>query len=89
MWRFTCDNYCFRNIEEEQEMKKVINFFCRYSNRILLCAFLAYFLFLEGLNCLNIEIVDIYGFVFFLLLGLYLGNLIALKVSEYQRKNKK
>ncbi|BEG99607.1 hypothetical protein BSYN_18720 [Bacteroides sedimenti] len=67
-------------------MKQIVDYFCKYSKEILLNIFYAYFLFLVGLYCLDIEITAIYGFIYFFILGLYLGNLIALKVSEYQRK---
>lgn len=70
-------------------MKKIIDYFCRHSKEILLNTFYVYFLFLVGLYCLGIEITAIYGFIYCFILGLYLGNQIALKFFEYQRKKRR
>lgn len=70
-------------------MKQILCYFYRHTKKILLNSFYIYFLFLVGLDCLSIEITAIYGFIYFFILGLYLGYLIALKKNEYQKKNKR
>lgn len=70
-------------------MKQILDYFCRHTKEILLNSFYIYFLFLVGLYCFSIEITAIYGFIYFFILGLYLGYLIALKKNEYQKKNKR
>ncbi len=69
-------------------MKKLLGYFYKHSEEILLNSFYAYFLILVGLYCLDIEISAIYGFIFFFILGLYLGYLIALKKIQNSKKDK-
>ncbi len=69
-------------------MKKLLVYFYKHSKEILLNSFYTYFLVLVGLYCLDIEITAIYGFIYFFILGLYLGYLIALKKIQYSKKDK-
>ncbi len=69
-------------------MKKLLGYFYKHSEEILLNSFYAYFLILVGLYCLDIEISAIYGFIFFFILGQYLGYLIALKKIRNSKQDK-
>lgn len=69
-------------------MKQFLDYFYRHSKEILLNLFYIYFLLLVGLYCLGVEITAIFGFIYFFILGLYLGYLIALKNIAYRKNNK-
>jgi hypothetical protein len=66
--------------------ERIILWLCTYSYRILTYIFWIYFLFVIIYDALGKELSDMIVYLFWFLLGGYLGYTIALRVIKYMRK---
>ena len=65
--------------------ERIILWLCDYSYRITVYIFWAYFLFVIALDVFNVKLGKVVTFVFWLLLGFYLGFTAALRIMKYMR----
>ncbi len=89
MWNSSVDYYILRSTYETKMKEKILLWLCNYSYRITTYIFWTYFLFVIALNIFDIEINKIITYVFWLLLGFYLGYTIALRVVKYLQEKKR
>lgn len=68
---------------------RILLWLCDYSYRITAYIFWLYFLVVIILNFFDIEISKALAYVFWLLLGFYLGYTVALRIFKYMQKNRK
>ena len=68
--------------------EKIILWLCDYSYRITAYIFWLYFLAIIILNFFDIEISKALAYVFWLLLGFYLGYTAALGIIKYMEENR-
>ena len=81
--------YNYFRVDKKRKMKeKILLWLCDYSYRIISYIFWLYFLVIIILNFLDIEINKIMTYIFWLLLGCYLGYSLALHVVNYLDKNR-
>jgi len=66
--------------------EKILQWLCDYSYRITIYLFWSYFLIIVILNFFDIKISKTIAYLFWLLLGFYLGYTIALKVFKFLNK---
>jgi hypothetical protein len=66
--------------------ERTILWLCDYSYRITSYIFWVYFLFVVALDIFDIGLGKIVAYIFWLLLGFYLGFTVALKVVKYMRR---
>lgn len=68
--------------------EKIILWLCDYSYRITAYIFWLYFLVIIILNFFDIEISKALAYVFWLLLGFYLGYTVALRIIKYMKEKR-
>lgn len=85
---FLADYYSFRSNYKTEMKEKILLWLCDYSYRITAYIFWIYFLFVYMLNFFDIEISKTIAYVFWLLLGFYLGNTVAIRIVTYMREKK-
>jgi hypothetical protein len=66
--------------------KRILLWLCQYSYKIVSYIFNLYFLIVFILYFFDIKISNIVAYLFWLLLGIYLGYTMALKIIEYMRR---
>jgi len=69
--------------------EKILLWLCDYSYRITAYIFWLYFLGIIILNFFDIEISKALAYVFWFLLGFYLGNTVAIGIVRYMREKRK
>lgn len=68
--------------------ERIILWLSDHSYKITAYVFWAYFLFIIVLDILNLKRSKIITYVFWLLLGFYLGYTFALQILKYMRKKR-
>lgn len=68
--------------------ERILLWLCDYSYKVISYIFWFYFLFIIALNFFDKELNKIVAYLFWLILGLYLGYTIALKVIKYMQKQR-
>jgi hypothetical protein len=68
--------------------ERILLWLCDYSYRITSYVFWVYFLFIIVLDFFNVNMGKTIIYVFWLLLGFYLGYTVALRILKYMREKR-
>jgi uncharacterized membrane protein len=68
--------------------ERILLWLCEYSYRIISYIFWGYFMVVIALNFFDKEINKIIAYIFWLLLGCYIGYSLALRIVKYMQKKR-